>query len=509
MKAIYNIGIGVMALLCMGCEDFLDKKPLGTETIESLYKTEEGAQKALNVCYAHMRAEAMVKAPFQAITEISSDDSDTGSEISDGLVPQLNLIDNFTYSTTDNHVYSWYSTNYAGINRCNQVIYNIDRTPISDTEKDYISAQAKFLRAYYFFNLVRSFGDIPKVDKWIVSETDISQMTKSSEEDIYSFIISDLTAIENTIPTRADLNASNEIERISREAVQALLAKVYLFHQDYTNAQIYAKKVIESPSLSLYPDFQKLFWPEGTNCSEAILCGQYKYASNRNTEAFENFYIRFMGVRENRRGWGFIAPTLTLYNAYDINDPRRDLTIFASPKQFVEDGDEIIDWSKCTHPRANGKTLIPKRLYPEGKVFLAEVNPHFIRLADIMLVYAEACNELNNPDEALIYLEKIRYRARGNKDFDPENAPLPKITERDKAKLRHIIWNERRFELALENHRFFDLMRYEKVESGYATATMQKDGKTNFNYSRHGKYPIPETEVLISDGKIEQNDAWK
>ena len=232
MKAIYNIGIGVMALLCMGCEDFLDKKPLGTETIESLYKTEEGAQKALNVCYAHMRAEAMVKAPFQAITEISSDDSDTGSEISDGLVPQLNLIDNFTYSTTDNHVYSWYSTNYAGINRCNQVIYNIDRTPISDTEKNYISAQAKFLRAYYFFNLVRSFGDIPKVDKWIVSETDISQMTKSSEEDIYSFIISDLTAIENTIPTRADLNASNEIERISREAVQALLAKVYLFHQD-------------------------------------------------------------------------------------------------------------------------------------------------------------------------------------------------------------------------------------------------------------------------------------
>ena len=509
MNKLVSISILCITAILAGCEDFLDKKPLGVETIESLYSTEEGAQKALNVCYAHLRAEAMVKTAYQAVTEIASDDSDTGSEISDGLVSALDMINSFSYSPTNGDVYNWYSTNYAGINRGNQVIANIDRTPTTNEMKSYISAQAKFLRAYYFFNLVRSFGDIPKVDYWIISQTDISKIKKAPENEIYELIVNDLLSIENIVHTRAELESMNEIERISREAVQALLSKAYIFMQDYVNARIYAKKVLDSPSLSLYPDFQKLFWPEGTNCPEAILCGQYKYASYRNTENFENFYIRFMGVRENRRGWGFIAPTMDLYNSYDENDPRRDYTIFAAPRERVEPTDEIINWSRCTYPRANGKTLIPKRLYPEGKVFLAEVNPHFIRLADIILIYAEACNELGDANSALTALEQIRYRARGNKNYDKDTAPLPKIEERDKIKLRHLIWNERRLELALENHRFFDLMRYEKVEPGIAEETMKvKHGKSNFSYAKHGKYPIPESEVLLSDGMIEQNDAW-
>lgn len=507
MKTKYFLLLA-FSVISSSCADFLDKKPLGLETVESLYSTEEGLNEALYTAYAHIGALEMSKTSFQAITEISSDDTDTGSNMSDPLVPTLLEIDNFTYTASQDQVYWWFSTNYAGVNRANQVIYHVPSSPASEEVKAYVMAQARFLRAHFFINLINAYGDIPKVDHWITDPKEYTRIPKTSEADMWEFIINELLDVSDVLHTRQQLIEENEIERACREAAWAYLAKIYLNLQDYKNARKYAKMVIEAPTFELYPDFKLLFW-QGTNCCESIFDGQYKWAANRNDFNYPNNWIDFMGVRENGRGWGFIAPSECLYNAYDPNDPRRDITIFAYPREYVEEGDERINWQFADWKRANGKTLIPKRLYHNNSVFLADINPHYLRLGDIYLVYAEACNELGDTDEALLYIEKIRFRARGNKSYDPVSAPLPEIKERDKVELRHRIWEERRFELALENHRFFDLMRYERVEPGYATKAMHDAGKTNFNYEKHHHFPIPETEISFTDGTIEQNPAWQ
>lgn len=498
--------IGVV--LNFGCSDFLDKKPLGLETVESLYSTEEGIKQALNTAYAHLGAWEMCKTSFQAITEISSDDTDPGSNMYDPLALTLLEINDFKYTTSQDQVYWWYSTNYAGINRCNQVIDNVPNSPADPEIKSYITAQARFLRAHYFLNLIKAYGDIPKVDRWITDPKEYTRTPKTSENDMYQFVIDELIDIERILHSRKQLIAENEVERVCREAAWAYLSKIYLTLQDYVNAKKYAKLVMDTPEFSLHPDFKLLFW-QGTNSCESIFDGQFKWASHRDHWSYPNSWIDFMGVRENGRGWGFIAPTDDLYNAFDPNDPRRDITIFRFPRTLIEEGDEPINWEHAYYKSANGKTLIPKRLYHSNCVYLADINPHYLRLADIILVYAESCNELGETDEALRALEQIRFRARGNKSYDSEVALLPEIKERDKFILRHLIWNERRFELALENHRFFDLMRYEKIEPGYATKVMHTHGKLNFNYVKHNHFPIPETEISFTGGAVEQNPAWK
>ena len=130
-----------------------------------------------------------------------------------------------------------------------------------------------------------------------------------------------------------------------------------------------------------------------------------------------------------------------------------------------------------------------------------------MRYAEILLVAAEAAGELNDASKAQGYLEQVRFRARGNKTYE-EAGVLPQIVTSDKTELRHAIWDERRIELAFEGPRWFDLVRYEKVESGYTTHLMQRLGRSNFNYDKYSKFPLPETRISSSQGILKQNPKW-
>ena len=173
----------------------------------------------------------------------------------------------------------------------------------------------------------------------------------------------------------------------------------------------------------------------------------------------------------------------------------------------------------------NKKIIWPFSYWNQGNFNFQNVNPMFLRFADIVLIAAEASNELGNSADALKYLEQIRYRARGSKTFAASVAAgenggagiLPQILTIDKTALRLAIWHERRVELAMEFNRWFDLVRYNNVAAangsdgtGYTESLLKNTyGRTNFNYAKFSRFPIPATHITSSNGVLVQNDGWK
>ena len=481
-------------------DDFLTEEPLAVPSSATLFADEAGAIRATNGIYAHLRNWDVVGFPYFAIKELPSDDADVGSTPGDGSYPRLELINTFTYDPSVGEINGYWEGTYRGINRTNQVIYNVPAIEMDETLKARLVAEAKFLRAFYYFDLVRAFGEAPIIDKVYTDPEDARQaVPKSPAEDIYNFIIQDLTEAARTLPTKSAYPES-ELGRATQGAAQSLLAKVYLFRQDYQQASEQARAVIESGEYSLYPDYRSLFFPAQENGVESVFEAQI---IDREDRQIENQYTKWQGVR-GQFGWGFLSPTEDLSNAYEEGDPRRTATIFYSG-DTLEGATEpyVLLTDEGGSPRSNKKTLLPIDLQPPGYPANSPTNYIILRYADVLLMYAEAMNELGQSAEALTYLNQVRARARGD-----DAAVLPDVTVASQSELRDIIWRERRVELALEGQRFFDLIRQNEVVPGRATQALAEDGKMQFVPQKHSTFPIPQQQIDLSGEVLQQDQSW-
>lgn len=482
-------------------DDFLDEEPLGQPSSATLFADAQGAIQATNGIYAHLRDWDVAGFAYFGIRVVPSDDADVGSVPGDG--ERLRLIDNFTYDASTLELQGYWTGAYQGINYANQVIYNIPEIEMDDELKARLIGEAKFLRAWFYFNLVRAFGEVPIIDKVYTEPEDARvAVPKSPEEEVYNFIIKDLEAAIAVLPLKSEYPAS-ELGRATKGAAQGMLAKVYLFRQDYAKAQEHAGAVIESGEYSLHPVFREVFLPAQENGSGSLFEAPLITREERD---IPNEHVKWQGVRENF-GWGFNSPSEDLSNAFAEDDPRREATIFYDGEALenAQNPNDTIHFPDAAQPRANQKTMLPgpRDLWPAGYPENSPTNMIILRYADVLLIYAEASNELGQTAEALTYLNMVRERARGeNPDV------LPDIAITDKVELRHIIWHERRVELAMEGHRFFDLIRQDKVEPGRATEILHGVGKTNFDINRHGTFPIPQVEIDASGGVLKQKAGW-
>lgn len=320
---------------------------------------------------------------------------------------------------------------------------------------------------------------------------------RATEEAVYQQIIEDLTYAAEHLPTRQEWGAK-ESGRATKGTAEGLLAKVYLFRQDYANVKKYTGQVIARGEYSLHRDYRDLFNPNSYYSDEVMLADQYLWGESTERN-LESEYVKWQGIR-GEMGWGMFSPSEALDQAYEAGDPRRTATIFYDGETLEGKGE--IHFKKEVPPRANKKTIWPTGYWNENS--FAKQNCHliFLRYADVLLMYAEACNELGESREALDKLEMVRARARRTVHPADMTVGLPEITETGKEKLREIIWNERRIELALEGHRFFDLIRADKVVPGYAEKMMKAHGKTNFSIAKHATFFIPQKQVDISQGVL-------
>lgn len=492
----------LIAFVIWGCSNLFDLKPEGVpieEDLKSSYDTQ------VFDLYAIMRGWGISSGlPALAIHSFRSEDAEKGSTSSDGA-DQETYFDNFEYTASGGFIRTYWNDNYNLIHKSNNLIHDVKNDPNAIKGDSVSVAEAKFFRAYAYFNLVRAFGEVPKIDFKLIEATDVN-VPKSPAAEIYKLIDSDLEYAAKFLP---DEWVAKFVGRITCGAAQALHARTYMMRNNWGQMYSYAMKVVDSEIYKLEPSYQKIFRENGENCSESILelqCTATKAMPGSNEIGSQ--FAQTQGVRGSGvwdLGWGWNTPTQLLADAFESGDPRKDETLL----YFIRTGEDpnLIPanepWGE--KPIANGDVVAKyfnKKAYTDPKErdkFNRSgfwMNIRLIRYADVLLMAAEAANELGNTEDALKYLEMVRGRARGSRDI------LPKVTTEDKIELRNAIRHERRVELGMEFDRFYDLVRW-----GIAKEVLHDAGKTGYQ-NRHALLPIPQSEIDKSNGVLIQNPDY-
>ncbi|HVF96917.1 MAG TPA: RagB/SusD family nutrient uptake outer membrane protein, partial [Flavisolibacter sp.] len=389
---------------------------------------------------------------------------------------------------TEGQILDFWTGQYQEINLANQVLDNVPGISMSDALKQRYLAEAKFLRAYAYFRLVRAFGDVPLRLSLPKTAADYN-IPRTPKAQVYAAIEKDLNDAISVLPLTY---GASDIGRATKGAAQAFLAKVAMYQGKWSDVLAQTNAIIASNVYTLFPDYEKQFRIANENNSESIFEIQAKYIAG-NCDQSNSQYSQVQGVRSVARGgWGFHNPTTDLASSYETGDPRRDATIIFKGETTPQ-GDVIPNTVPNT--MYNQKSYVPftdptNQNCNEG----SEQNIRVMRYAEVLLMNAEAANETGNQTLAKQSLNKVRARARGT-----STTILPDVTTNDQAALRLAIWNERHYELAMEFDRYFDVIR-----QGRAATVFGPKGWT----SRNTVWPIPQNEIDVSAGVLIQNPGY-
>ena len=398
------------------------------------------------------------------------------------LIIGLQKIDDMIHNPVNDQLESTWKWMYEGINRANYLVENKDKVEFS--RKAELYGEVHFLRAYYYFELVKIFGGVPVFTESRLTAGDSGTLSRASAAEVYAQIEADLQAAIAALPAAKSLNG-----RATAFTAHALLGKVYL-HQDKFDE---AASILE-PLVGLYslaPDLQNVFLRSGENGSESVFEVQYSKNSNWWDWGFPqgsegNFGIIHHGIRGYNgsvyaQGWSFNVPTQELYDSYAAwrfkkrcrNSRHRKLGLTATGAEYTEGYEHTGYFNHKYIPRAGSTAAQGELNY--------EMNYRAIRYSDVLLMAAEANNRKASADDAKAqnYLNQVRARAFGNSS---------QASSSTGAALTQEIWDERNLELAMEGHRFFDLVR-----TGEASIKI-----SGFISGKHEVFPIPQSEIDIS-----------
>ncbi len=473
-------------------KDFLDRKPLGQLTYENFFKTEEQAIQAVNAVYNQFRSWDCVGLPYLGCTDIISDDADKGSTPNDA--PFLLEVDSFTFDATNICFATVWRGYFRVVARANIAISEIPQMDIEPALRDRLVGECKFLRAYAYLLLVQWFGDLPLITRPLTGDEYYAQ-ERQPVSVIYDQIERDLLDAIAALPEKSQYPPA-DLGRATKGAARGLLAKLYLIKKDFPKAEQYALEVINSGQYSLLPRYADNFLPIGENGAESVFEIGCVALPAPIAGPGASPYNMIQGVRGvPNLGWGFNRPSDNLVSSYEPGDPRREATVIYEG-EVLPDGQTIVQKNPdIINARYNQKAWVPPH---PGLQDNGPGNIRILRYADILLIAAEALNENGKPAQALQYLNQVRKRARGTNNFI-----LPDVTTTDQAQLRERIYRERRAELAMEQHRWFDLLRW-----GRAASVMQALGKQFFVPGKHELLPIPQSEIDLTEGKLRQNPGY-
>jgi starch-binding outer membrane protein, SusD/RagB family len=438
---------------------------------------------------------------FVAATNIMSDDADKGSTPSDQ--PGIADLDNFTENSGNAFVAALWNGYYAGIARTNNAISALSTAALPPATVNTLTGEMRFIRGYYYFNLVRFFGGVPIVlyvpNGPQAANSDPTLVTRASVSNVYNnVIIPDLRyAMEN-----CPLKSQAVTGRITRGAAETLLAKVYMYLGNWQKVDSLTQDVISSAQYGLVTDYSTIWKQAGDNNSESIF--EIETAEYNNTDGGIPLYSEMQGPRNaggnwynpsftydptGDLGWGFCTPTVSLINAYEPGDLREAATIIFVNQDTTTtlwDGFVIPPGPGVQAPYYNYKAYHSEKLenFYEDRD-RQEKNVHLLRYAEVLLMKAEAATQLGG--DAATPLNNVRTRAG-----------LPPATNVTQM----AVWNERRVELAMEHDRFWDIVR-----QGRAAQVMQANGK-NFVAGKNELLPIPSTQIALSGGKLTQNPGY-
>lgn len=483
MKTKVNIFFLVLLFsITFSCDDFLDVDNKSSISEDENVTTESW----VNAVYATFMEWDMTFS-WIGVSSITSDNADKGSDPGDtGTDKQL--LDNFDYTSTSASIKATWQVCYKVIGRANDALYYIDQdNTLSDNVKHRMIGEVKFLRGLIYFRLAKMFGGVPIIDHVpdLGNPDDMNALTtRATLEEVYDQIESDLTDAIAYLPLRSEYSGT-DVGRATKGAAQAILAKAHLYQKEWQEAYDLTTEVINSGQYDLLNDFAEVWRAVGENSEESLFEIQ---ARGESPAKGIQQYSQVQAPRggSNGFGWGFNTPTQDLLNAFNAEGDslRKNATIIFRGETLF-DG-YYIDGG-VANPMYNEKAYSSLN-HGAGQ---GDKNVRIMRYAEVLLINAEAANELNMPSQALTSLNKVRSRVF-----------LPAVTVTDKTQLRELIWKERRLELAMEHDRFFDLIR-----QGRAGEVMRAHGK-NFVDGKHELFPIPQTAIDESFGNLTQNPGY-
>lgn len=472
MKKIF-LSVALFSLVISCKDDYLDIKQEGATEAGSFFKTQDDALQATNAIYLFLRSWENSAFPYQFVFGVPADDVVKGSNPGDGSF--INAYDQFTYTVSDDGVRGYWIGQWQAVNRCNQVITNVPNISMDSTLRERLVAEAKMLRAYFYFNLLRIYGGVPIFDG--IPST--YKIPRNSAAEVYDFIISDLTSAAAVLPQSY---GASDLGRVTKGAALGMLSKVYLYKKDWQKAYDTSNQVM-GMGYGLDQDFNHLFRIAGEFGSESV----FEVNCECSSQYGGSQYAEVQGVRD-QFGWGFFTPSQALENAFEPGDIRKELTILRNGETTPE-GDLIAMGDASSVTTYNQKIYVPKSQNNNACAYGSKQNIRILRFAEVLLINAEAANELGNTGTAITNLNKVRDRAN-----------LGVTTASTQTDLRAAIWHERRVELALEGDRFVDLVR-----TGQAATVLAPYG---FKAGKNELFPIPLDAINESTGLFTQNPGY-
>ena len=495
---ILLIGVLFMATSCS--EDFLDLDPRGTDLESNFYQTEDEMFQALVAAYDPLSWQGTDGWTMKlGLMNAASDDTYAGgSDASDQ--PNWVALDNFTLDPFIGPQSGFWRKGFAGIYRCNLFLQKIVENEFDPSFVARTTAEIKFLRAYYYFDLVRLFGNVPLFTSPI-SPDDISTTSQASPAEIYAQIEADLNDARNTFELPSTL-PPDEFGRITKGAATALLGKVILYQNNegrMMEAANLFEEIIGSGLYGLEDNFEDIFRLENEFGIESVFEIQHSGNQRGGWENFNNgtegnYNVQFFGMRDYvgpdfATGWSFCPVSLELVDAMR-NDPRFSATVINGGALQNQGASYTPGFQNTDFFIRKYAGLQNERALDGEPALNWATNEREIRYADILLMAAEAIARGGGSSaDAIRYVNQVRLRV-GLQPFPPLQGQA----------LLDAIYDERRMELATEGHRFFDLVR-----TGRAAEVL---GSFGFQTNKNEILPIPQFELDISEGSLTQNPGY-
>ncbi|MCC8188588.1 MAG: RagB/SusD family nutrient uptake outer membrane protein [Bacteroides sp.] len=545
---IYPFLIGAALLLPVtGCNDLLDLDPPMTQVTDNFYRNQEEAFQGLTAAYNILAWSAPSTASgspqncaFEVVSEILSDACYAGGANANDI-PTTVRLQRFQTQVTDPAPEALWNKYFAGIYRCNQLLERIDDIPFTDEElRPLYKAEALFLRANYYFDLVRLFGNVPLILRPI-TPADYAQVQEKPEV-IYGQIAEDLMAAitmkneggNTVLPRSAVVLAGEDKGRVNKAAAQGLLARVFLYYTGYYNQPqlpgVSAEEVltqvrdaIDNSGHSLMANgydkaavadagVSPLFSVANKNNVEGVFEIQYtslsKWGDWGNRQGcMGNQAIILWGMRDvsgkYAAGWSFAPVSERLFNRFDPADPRRLATfINANPASGDNDGEGLnytVGFQNTGYFCRKFAPLSANNAAAGSRELNYPNNYPLIRFADVLLMGAELELLYGDKARALAHYKAVRERALG----------AGSVTTTQSQLTLEMIDNERIYELSLEGHRYWDILRrgQDYAESVLSNGE-QGEFAVTYNRLRAGLMPIPQYEITQSKGSLEQNPGY-
>ena len=535
--ALCALSFATLSLSMTGCKDYLTEIEPGTTLLEDFYTSTAAAVQNVTGCYVPLMWEynnTYLSEWF--IGDIASDDALKGGGSTTDMADAYDIEN---WRTTDQNalLLNFYRAQYQGIGRCNLALEYIEKMEIGIDEdftpemKNRLLGEIHYLRAYYYFRLVRLFAGVPMPLK-VLRSSDEWGMPRASVNEVYTQILEDLEFANANLWKKGQYPEA-DLGRATKGAAQAMLMKVNLYMassywQKYTltkstadcykDAKAWGDSIITSGEYDLCPNYEDNFTVAGENGIESVFEIQYaEVAWGDYGEGFGftagSFTQVLMRCRNSEigGGWGFDHPTQNLYNEFEAGDPRRDVAI------LIPSTDVVATYQMQSDENYLGNTWVNNKygMYRDpadigggyGKWSLhasrGPLNNKQIRYADVLLMYAEACLGMGDAGTAKTYIDQVRARVG-----------LSGVAAADDATLRH----ERRCELAMEGHRWFDLVRWEGVDGNGLKAHMDAYKASEsaevqghiqeFVAGKHEIFPIPQEERQLNPTPMDQNPGY-